>query len=216
VSSDAVQNLGKKKVLGVPVLYLIGSGVLVLAVYAWRTKAVTPTDAAVTPSTGTTGSVAGTPELYPPESTGTVIVAPVSAPSGAGVNSSITTNDEWLKAGVAYLGKQGVGAGIAQVALQTYLEGSQLSYLQGEYRDQVIANLGMPPTNITSGGTDTKASTSLGYVKYTNPANGNWAIYELFADKTRRWINAAEWATKSSTTGTTNITFPALNAYAMR
>jgi hypothetical protein len=152
VSLESVTGVAKKKVLGVPVLYLLGGGVVVLALYAYKTKAVVPADTAVT-SAATADTAAS--ELYPPDTVGTVIVSPATG-STAGSNTSITTNDEWLKAGVAYLGTLGISPGTAQVALNTYLEGAQLSYLQGEYRDQVITQIGMPPTLSTPGGTDAK------------------------------------------------------------
>jgi peptidoglycan hydrolase-like protein with peptidoglycan-binding domain len=159
----------KRKVLGVPMVALLGVGVAGLAFYAWKSKsnaaanttaatAVTGTPAVDT-STLTTFDANGNPvagglydqngNLLPAIPLGTVVVAPQPPPTST--NSSITTNDEWLSAGVAYLITQDKGPGDAQVALQSYLNGDTLTYIQGGLRDSVIRQLGLPPNPPTAG-----------------------------------------------------------------
>lgn len=145
--------LKKRKVFGIPVLYLTAGGVAVLAVYAWRMRpiaSVSPSDDA-TPDSPT--DVAPEGYLYPEPPTGTVVVAP-PATNTLGTNSSIKNNEDWLKAGVSFLIKSGISAGAAQNALQAYLEGAQLTYIQGQMRDSVIGEYGMPPYPTRAGGTD--------------------------------------------------------------
>lgn len=144
--------LRDRKILGVPVLYLLAGAVVIFAVYAWRMKASEPpAPDAEAMDTSTAPDTEGT-YLTPTLSTGTVIVAQPPAQSG---NASITTNEEWIKAGVAHLATQGVSGGTALQTLQAYLNGAQLSYTQGQHRDSVIAKYGVPPfLNFTAGGTD--------------------------------------------------------------
>ena len=149
-------NLMRKRVGGVPVVYLAGGVVLILAVYAYRARSTTTKagDAATATPVDGTGTLGG--EVYPNMPQGTVIVAPVtSAPSGPS-NSSIETNDQWLRSGVTLLAKTGKGPGVAQEALQAYLNGNRLSYEQGAMRDTVLSELGLPPYPPDSGGTDPK------------------------------------------------------------
>lgn len=139
----------KRKVFGIPLLYLVGGLVLALAIYAWRLKPATD------PAPDDEDETADLPGefLSPSLSKGTVIVAQPSAAEQG--NSAIDTNEEWLKAGVAYLMSEfGIGGGEAQVALQAYLSGAQLSYAQGQLRDRVIGQYGLPPYPQTAGGTD--------------------------------------------------------------
>ncbi len=174
--------LMSKKVGGIPVLYLAGGFVLILAVYAYKTKksasAVTTAAATTATTTGNTqeldangnpmydangnaimvdssgnvvsGTTLAAGTVYPSMPSGSVTGTTAST---AGTNSSIVTNDDWIKAGVAFLITRGVGAGIAQDALQAYLHGDQLTYVQGGYRDTVIGQYGLPPTLLPTGGT---------------------------------------------------------------
>jgi hypothetical protein len=54
-----------------------------------------------------------------------------------------------------FLSGEGVSPGAAQEALTLYLDGENLSYEQGYYRDAVIRKLGMPPTPPATVGTTT-------------------------------------------------------------
>ncbi|HEY6018772.1 MAG TPA: peptidoglycan-binding domain-containing protein [Candidatus Paceibacterota bacterium] len=138
-----------KKVLGVPVLYLAGGFVAILAVLAWRMKSAPSTpDTAATDTTGAAGStdtsLISDAGVYPEMPVGTVTTGAVAS-TPALENASIQDNDEWLKRGVAFLIGRGIPAGEAQLALSTYLSGNQLSSAQGTMRDQTISELGLPP-----------------------------------------------------------------------
>jgi peptidoglycan hydrolase-like protein with peptidoglycan-binding domain len=164
----------RKKVAGVPVMYLAGGTVVLLALYAYHSKSTKAVNAAAAaaatdpnaadPNTLNGGSPTAnlgtnvidpmTGQLLPVLPQGTVIVSQPNPANTAGTNSAITDNDQWLNAGVTYLTTKGVSAGTAQVALQAYLTGAQLSFQQGQYRDEVIGQIGLPPTVIQAGGTD--------------------------------------------------------------
>ena len=196
-------SLSRKKVLGIPALYLAGGFVVVLAIIAWRAKTTKAVDTAATATTTPVATLGG--DLYPTMPQGTVIVAPAATGGLAGTNSSITTNDDWVKAGTAYLITQGYSAGDAQFMLQTYLDGAQLSIDQGKARDIVITQIGLPP-NLTpvSGPVIPAVATpkvppqSLGYVAHVGTTgaapNGNNGWFQLYDNGTRRWISSGEAA----------------------
>lgn len=150
-----------RKVAGIPVLYLAGGGVAVLGVYAYTTsRASTSSPEASTGSADTasendaqsTADVSG--ELYPAANVGTVVAAP--QPVAAVDNASIETNDEWLRKGVALLIASGTDPGDAQRALQAYLDEASLTYDQGQMRNRVIREYGLPPVIGRAGATDAK------------------------------------------------------------
>jgi len=198
-------SLSRKKVLGIPALYLAGGFVVVLAIIAWRAKTTKAVDTAVAaaPATpATTGTIGG--DVYPTMPQGTVIVAPAATGGLAGTNSSITTNDDWVKAGTAALITKGYSAGDAQYTLQLYLDGSQLSVDQGKARDLVITELGLPP-NLTavSGPVIPAAATqkvppqSLGIVAHVGnlPGSGygnGW--FEVYDNGTSRLVSSGQAA----------------------
>lgn len=138
----------KKRVFGVPVLYLAILAVTVVAVYAWRAKASTSDEPVSEEDVAADDPLAE--ELLPKMPVGTVITMP--GPT-TGSNSEIETNDEWLRKGVAYLLTKGRQGGVAQTALANYLDGAQLTYDQGVMRDLVIAQYGLPPTILPTGTT---------------------------------------------------------------
>jgi hypothetical protein len=167
-------------------LYLLGGGVAIIAIYAYKTKSATPAAAvAATPVAPPVATIGG--DVYPTMPVGTNIVAPAPAPA-AGTNTTVTTNDAWLKQGVAFLGTSGVTGGIAQSALSLYLDGNQMSYAQGVLRDKVIAQFGLPPNLGPSG--PTAMPHSPGYYRKA----GTQAIYKLDATGNLTWINASDYA----------------------
>lgn len=145
----------RRKVMGVPLIYLAGGFVIILAALAWRMK---PSSSAAPADTGTPVESAGDTILsgdtgtLPPVPLGTV-VAPPPAPANDNANTSIDTNDEWLKRGVSFLIQQGYGPGDAQRALSTYLDSGDVSMQQAEMRDKVIREFGLPPNPPTVGNT---------------------------------------------------------------
>jgi hypothetical protein len=58
-----------------------------------------------------------------------------------------------MNKGITYLGTQGFAAGVSQEALSAYINGNQLTFDQGQLRDKVIAQYGLPPDPPTPGGT---------------------------------------------------------------
>jgi hypothetical protein len=153
-----------RKISKVPLVY-VGGAAVVLVVVAVTLK---PTGSKVVPITGdasvgapvTDGSVpaptTGDGTLTPDVPTGTVVVAPMATdPTLA--NPSISSNEEWLSKGVAYLGtSRNVSGGTAQAALQAYLDGASMSYDQGVMRDAVISQYGLPPFVGPIGATGTR------------------------------------------------------------
>lgn len=181
---QTVTKAARRRVLGVPVLYIAAAVAVILAVYAYKTQtrpgkvasANGETDASeVSDAPGDLGSV------YPTMPRGTVIVAPASMVNDASA-TSLETNTEWLRQGVALLGADGVSGGTAQLALQKYLDGEQLSYVQGSYRDKVIAKLGLPPDPSTVGGTDPESAafpTPIPSVPGTLPEGENTTLSDM-------------------------------------
>jgi len=152
----STKTLARKRLLGVPVLYLLGGAVAILGVYAWKTKSTVKTDTGTSDAASTDAASSGG-ELFPEMSTGTVTVAPATFPADT-TPVGFESNDAWLTQGVAQLGAQGVSPVTAQVALQTYLSGAQLSTVQGAQVDKVIKEYGLPPYVQDAGGTVTPAT----------------------------------------------------------
>ena len=139
----------RKRLAGIPVIYLVGGFVLILAVYAWTLKpsaSLTASDAADSGDSSTDVTGMADSETYPDMPTGTVVVAPATqSPDTSLINSSIDDNDQWLIKGTQLLVDRGISGGVAQGALQRYLDGSDLTYYQGSLRDAVIKEYGLPP-----------------------------------------------------------------------
>lgn len=142
----------RKKVAGIPVLYLALAAAIVLAVIAYRLNAAPSSNSAADPNVDPSADPSGDGVLFPEPTTGTVIVAPTNPiPTPT---DSIDTNDEWLKKSVLFLiNERGANPGIAQVALQTYLEGNSLTVEQGKLRDAAVRQFGLPPETFTAGDT---------------------------------------------------------------
>jgi hypothetical protein len=143
----------QKKVFGIPVVYLALIVVAGLAFLAWKIKP-TVTPVADTPADGLGPEV--DPDTSGLETTGTVIVAPQPNVPADAIEQ---TNDKWLRSGVDYLVNEAkvATAGDAQLALSTYLEGGDLTYEQGLWRDKVIGKLGLPPESLPRVGITTTA-----------------------------------------------------------
>lgn len=155
-----VKALASKRVLGVPVLYLAAGGVAVLAIYAWRLKPASesPTDGSTDVSSVDGADVVAS-DVLPTLPQGTVVASSTGASGSGASNSGIETNSDWLRKGVAYLISLGKNPGDSQVALQTYLSGSSLSYTQGQMRDYVVKEYGIPPEDFIAGNTSAPVAT---------------------------------------------------------
>lgn len=146
----------RKKIFGkIPVIYVLGVFILILAIVAYRMKANEPTDATDTPAATDEASdstdVLATGDTDSLATGGTVVAPPASNPVVG--NDAISDNQTWLRKAVEFLGSQGVGAGNAQVAMQAYLNGDNLSNQQGVWRDKAVKQLGLPPEAFNAGTT---------------------------------------------------------------
>ena len=143
----------KRKVFGIPVLYIAIVLVGALAIYAWRARS-TPAEEPEAEGDGTIDGVTynddenADPSLYPISPTGTVYA---QSPQAVEDNVEYFGNDDWLRQAVAFLIEQGENPGAAQNALQAYLEGEDMSYAQGLMRDKAIKKFGVPPENFRAG-----------------------------------------------------------------
>lgn len=144
-----------KKVAGVPVLYLLGGGVVILAIVAWKMKPSADSAKADEVPADASGAVEDGSDPYDQfETKGTVIVSPnpVPNPDQELANQSIQSNEEWLTKGVQFLISKNKATGtMAETALSKYLNGQDRSYNENELVDSVIAEFGRPPDG--TGGT---------------------------------------------------------------
>lgn len=151
----------KRKVGGVPVIYLVGGVAVVLAVIAWRMKPapdLTANDAATAEDGSTDAANPSGSSLLPPMPSGTVVVAPQTpAPEDAPYED----NSTWMRKGVTFLISKGQNPGLAQLALQHYLAGSDLTYSEGAMRDMVVKEYGLPPDGFDAGSTAPKPAVAV-------------------------------------------------------
>ena len=141
----------RRRVAGIPVLYLAAGGVAVLAVVAWRMRATNDAETDVPMETnqnadaddpGSTTLNTGDTSYDGFVAKGSITAAPAEPPEQ---NVPEETNQTWLKKSVEFRVKQGASGGTVQSALQKYLSGSQLSYAEGQERDKAIKEFGLPP-----------------------------------------------------------------------
>jgi len=154
-------DLAKKKVLGVPVLYLGAAFVTILAIIAWRMKpAADTTTAGTNPEDGTagasgdgqtTGQLAGTTDPYGGlDTNGTIVVQPSDTTASPGAQP---TNETWLGEAVPYVASTlKMSSGTVQVGLNKYLNGDDLTYDEGRMRDTALDKFGLPPEGTTGFG----------------------------------------------------------------
>jgi hypothetical protein len=151
-----VKALMTRKVAGVPVIYIAGLFVAILAVVAWKMKpAAEPAAEGDGPDTtadagGVDPAAADYSSLATP---GTVTVSGGSA--GTTTTELPDDNDRWMRRAIEWIAGQGLAtADVATIALQKYLSGDQLSMTEGKIRDAAIAHFGLPPEIPQSGGTE--------------------------------------------------------------
>lgn len=151
--------LSQKKVAGIPVLYLAAAAVAILAVVAWRMKALPdveelPDDAAA-PEDGTAPALAGSGSAYDGlETNGTVTVVQPPVTPAADPNASIPDNQTWVSKAVQYLVKNNrATGGVALTAMTKFVNGDNLSFDEGELRDAAVKELGPPPDSLVTIGT---------------------------------------------------------------
>ncbi|HJY05898.1 MAG TPA: hypothetical protein VJ323_06250, partial [Bryobacteraceae bacterium] len=137
-----------RKIGGIPVLYLVGGFVVVLAVIAWRMKpnsvaSEEPAMSADDPFRSDANIRNEDDSPLPPIPVGTVVAPVQGTPANPDQgNAAIQTNTDWLKAGVEFLVSKKQGPAEAQRALSTYLDGTDMTMAQQAMVDQVIAEYG--------------------------------------------------------------------------
>lgn len=166
--SDLVQ----KKVAGVPVIYLAGAAVIVLAIVAWRMKPSTDFSDSEGQVQGESegGSdlpTEGDPDYSGLETNGSVTV--VQQPTQTTPDKVEKTNEAWVREGAEWAvtaeaqGKGVVTSGTAALAaLNKFVYGEDLSYEQKSIVDAVIREKGQPPEAVSGTGniiTDAPAKT---------------------------------------------------------
>lgn len=145
--------LAQKKVAGIPVLYVAGAFVVILAIVAYKMKPASsedsgPVDETQGESPDQTGGAADYSGL---ETQGTVTVVQGSPNTSEPVKA---TNDDWERSAVEYLIEAKLATpSDAQVAIHRYLEGADLTYEQGKLKDAAITKLKLPPEPLTTIGT---------------------------------------------------------------
>lgn len=152
-----------KKVAGIPVLYLAGAAVIVLAIVAWRMKPSAdftddPDQTQGAPEDGSTLEPQEGDDPYGSLATnGTVTV--VQQPTAPVTPDIMDTNEEWIKAGAEWAvtaaaqakGVHTTGAA-AVAALNQWLQGEDLNYDQTQIVEAVIAEKGQPPEGVGATG----------------------------------------------------------------
>lgn len=156
---ESLKALMGKKVAGIPVIYIIGLFVAILAVIAWRMKpSAEPSETPVEPTATEEDDPFGQGDPAYPGGAPTFVANPVPGYLNPDANqgpSSIDDNMKWLRRSIEWLVGQGhASVDQATVALQKYLSGEHLSVNEGKLRDLAISHYGLPPELPDSGGTD--------------------------------------------------------------
>lgn len=153
--------LMQKKIAGIPVIYIVGLFVAILAVVAWRMKSsATDPDPVTESETVTEEDVTGDPSYPGGAPTFVANPAPVYIPpDGNQGEQSIDSNEKWMRRAIEWLAGNGhASVDQATVAIQKYLAGEHLSVSEGKLRDLAISHYGLPPEIPQSGGTDEPAT----------------------------------------------------------
>jgi hypothetical protein len=167
-----LSSLLKRKVAGVPVLYIVALFVVILAFVAWKMKPakdLTTPPASDSEDTGTDSGTVPTTILTGAPGLGVGNSGPVEATNPAIIDS----NDAWIRRAVAWLVGQGVASGgTAQAALTKYVNGEDLSFDEGKLRDAAIKQFGLPPESITPGATLAAGPKRVGTPPVTHTVTG--------------------------------------------
>lgn len=163
-------DIARKKVAGIPVIYLAGAFVVILAIVAYRMQNKAPVvdkagtaDAAGTGVDGSGNAVDEGAAYAGLASNGTVTVAPQATPTETAVEQ---TNDMWLRSAAKDVADAKIAtAADAQAALSKYLTGDNLSFDEGKIRDYAVQKDGLPPEPLQQIGT---VSTAPAQKQFTN------------------------------------------------
>lgn len=145
--------IARKKIAGIPVIYLAGGAVAILAVVAWKMKGTNDgaTDAAATDDTGSTGAAPTANPYDSLDSDGTVTVVQQTTPTDD--SATTKTNGDWVSDGVKWIiaNQNGVTGTQAQAALQKYIDGESRTFEEEGWVNAWIVIGGLPPDGITAG-----------------------------------------------------------------
>jgi hypothetical protein len=142
-----------KKVLGVPVLYLAGAAVVILAIVAYRMDSKeSPSEEQTPEGPPDAGSEGSTDDFYDALATqGTVTV--VQGANQTSPDPVVKTNETWIREGAEWLVAQNMATGSqALQALTKYINGVDRSYQEQQWVDAVFKEKGAPPDGVSEGG----------------------------------------------------------------
>lgn len=149
--------LAHKKVAGIPVIYLAGGFVVILAIVAYKMKPSTSSagDGTADSDSGDASGAAPTPNPYDsidPDGTGTVTV--VQGGPSTTPDPVVQTNGTWVTDGTKWLvAEKGIAGTAASTALNKYVNGQDRTFQENQWVDDVIAKFGDAPDGKADGGT---------------------------------------------------------------
>lgn len=148
-----MEGIWKKKVAGIPILYLALLFAAVLAFVAWRMKPSTPKSGdPATPDQSGDAAAAAAADYSNLATNGTVTVQQGRDPATI-TPVTVQTNERWIAQGANWAVVKGIATGSdAQDALRKYVAGEMITTGQKKIVDAVIAQYGVPPESITAGG----------------------------------------------------------------
>lgn len=147
----AFADVARKKVGGVPVIYLAGGAVAILAVVAWKMKPSATPPVPVDAGAGDPNAV-DTSAYSGLATQGTVTV--VQQPNQTVADPIVKTNSIWVREGADWLTTTNKASGsAAYAALTKYINGADRSFAEQQLVDEVIKEKGQPPEDIAEGGT---------------------------------------------------------------
>ncbi len=151
-----------KRVLGVPVVYFMLAGVIVLAFVAWRAERTTPKTADGSDNGDATDAQPSSTDSTDLDATSTDFQAGASQPTvnavtadttNASPSTQLVTNDQWVQQGSTWLVSHNMAtAASANGALVAYVAGDSLSYAQNALATAVAKQYGQPPEAFAAGG----------------------------------------------------------------
>jgi hypothetical protein len=147
------QELAQKKVAGIPVLYLAGAFVAILAIVAWKMKPSVKEDPAPDDESAAADSdpTDGAGDYSGLATQGTVTVVQGTQQPEEAVKA---TNEDWERSAVDYLVESNLATpSEAQNAINKYLAGSELTFDEGKLKDAAIRKLKLPPEPLATIGT---------------------------------------------------------------
>lgn len=146
-------DIANKRVAGVPVIYLAGAFVAILAIVAWKMKPSTPPDEPTGDEGTTSENVPGDEVDYSAlASKGTVTVVQPEVPQTQ-PDPVVKTNQDWVKEGAEWATANNKATGsIAYSALNKYVSGQDRSFDEQTVVDAVLKEKGQPPDSIAEGG----------------------------------------------------------------